>query len=151
MHSIWFSSTFLSLSKIHQIKEAGPNFLGVTNLQNSWIIWSPLLYFNFRNLKDPKSWSFIRFQYILLDSAVLLSRFWNFVKLKRLDLISWRKPILQNSWIMWSPLLCFNFRSLRDSISSSFVIFQRILPDSAALFSAFLIFFKLKRGDLISF
>ena len=41
-----------------------------------------LLYFSFKHLKDPKSLSFIRFQYILHDSAVLLSIFENFVKLK---------------------------------------------------------------------
>ena len=50
---------------------------------------SLLLYFSFKHLKDPKSLSFIRFQYILHDSAVLLSVFENFLKVKRGELISW--------------------------------------------------------------
>ena len=119
-------------------------------LQNGWIIWSPLLYFNFRSLKDPNSLSFIRFQYILHDSAVFFSGFWKFIKLKRGDLISWREPILQNVWIIWSPLWYFNFRSLKDPNSWSFIRFQCILHDSAVLFSVFSNFLKLKRGELIS-
>ena len=110
----------------------------------------PLLYFTFRNLKGPNSSSLIRFQCILDDSAVLFSIFWNFLKLKRGDLISWGEPILQNSWIIWSPLLYFNFRSLKDPNSLSFIRFQCILHDSAVLFSVFWNFLKLNRGVLIS-
>ena len=133
MPSAWFRSNFLRFLNVPQIKESEPNFLGVAILQNSWIIWSPFLYFNFRNLKDANSWSFISFQYILPESAVLLSRFWNFLNLKWGDLISWREPILQNSWIIFSLLLSFNFRSLEDPISSSFLRFQCNLNDSAVL------------------
>ena len=104
-------------------------------LQNGWIIWSPLLYFNFRNLNDPNSLSFIRYQCLLHDSAVLFSDFWNFLKLKRGDLNSCGEPILQNGWIIWSPLLYSNFRSLKDPNSLSFIRFQCILHDSAVLFS----------------
>ena len=119
-------------------------------LQNGWIIWSPLLYFNFKNLRDPNSsWSG-RFQCILHESAVVFSVFLNFLKLKRGDLISWGEPILQNGWIIWSPLLYFNFKNLRDPNSSSSSRFQCILHDSAVLFSVFSNFLKLKRGDLIS-
>ena len=129
MHSTGFSSTFV---------------------QNGSIIWFPLLYFNFRSLKDPNSSSFIRFQSILHDSAVLFSASWNFLKLKRGDLISWREPILQNSWILWSTLLYFNFRILNDLNFWSFIRFECILYDSAAIFSGFWNFLKLKRMDLFS-
>ena len=63
--------------------------LGEQILQNSWIIWSPLLYFNFRSLKDPNFSSFFRFQFVLHDAVVLFSGFSNFLKLKMGDLISW--------------------------------------------------------------
>ena len=116
------------------------------NRQNGWIIRSPLLYFNFRNLKEPNSWSFIRFQCILYDSAVLFSGFWNFLKLKRGGLIYCWEPILQNSWIICSPLLYFNFRNLKDPNSSSFIRFQCILHDSAVLFPNFWNLLKLKRS-----
>ena len=87
-------------------------------LQNCWIIWSPLLYFNFKNLRDPNSLSSSRFQCILHDSEVLFSFFSNFLKLNRRDIISWGEPILQNGWIIWSPLLYFNFKNLMDPNSS---------------------------------
>ena len=212
MHSTWFSSTFHSLFKFLQIKEGGPTFLGGSNspehqndfaphlyfnfrnfrdpnssslirfelvqydsaalfsaflkliklmrgyliswgepiLQNGWIILSPLLYFNFSNLNDPNSLSFIRFQCLLHDSAVLFSDFWNFLKLKRADLNSCGEPILQNGWIIWSPLLYFNFRSLMDPNSLPFIRFQCILHDPVVLFSDFPNFFKLRREDLNS-
>ena len=212
MHSTRISSSFLSFLKFPQIKEVGPNFLGGTNsserlnylvpllyfnfknlrdpnssssgkfqctlhdsavlfsvfsnflklkmgelvsrgepiLQNRWVIWSPLVYFNFKNLSHPNSLSSSRFQCILHDSAVLFSVFSNFLKLKRGDLISWGEPILQNGWIIWSPLLYFNFKNLRDPNSSSSSRFQCILHDSAVLFSVFSNFLKLKTGDLIS-
>ena len=88
MHSAWFRSTFLRALKFLQIKEGGPNFWGEPILQNVWIIWSPLLYFNFKSFLDPNSLSFIRFQCILHDSGVLFSESWNVYKLKRGTLIS---------------------------------------------------------------
>ena len=88
MHSAWFRSTFRRVLKFLQIKEGGPNFWGEPILQNVWIIWSPLLFFNFKSFVDPNSLSFIRFQCILHDSGVLFSESWNFYKLKRGDLIS---------------------------------------------------------------
>ena len=150
MGSTWFTSTFLNFLKFPQIKEGGPNFLGEPILQNGWIIWSPILYFNFRILKGPNSSSLIRFQCILHDSAVLFSVFWNFVKLRKGDLISWGEPILQNGWIIWSHLLYFNIRNFRDPNCSSFIRFQCILHNSAVIFSLFWNFLKLKKGDVIS-
>ena len=119
-------------------------------LQNGWSIWSTLLYLNFRSLKDSNSLSFIRFQCFLHDSAVLFSAFLNFVKLKRGDLISPGDPILQNGWIIWSPLLYFNFRNFKDPNSLSFIRFKCILHNSSALFSSFWNFLKLKRRNLNS-
>ena len=88
MHSAWFGSTFLRVLKLLQIKEGRPNFWGEPILEKIWIIWSPLLYFNFKSFTDPHSSSFIRFQYILHDSGVRFSESWNFYKLKRVDLSS---------------------------------------------------------------
>ena len=88
MYSVWFRSTFLRVLKFLEIKEVGPNCCGEPILQKVWIIWSPLLYFNFKSFRDANSSSFIRFQCILHDSGVLFSDSWNFYKLKRKDLIS---------------------------------------------------------------
>ena len=106
-------------------------------LQNGWIIWSPILYFNFRSLNDPNSLSFIRFWFVLCDWAVLFSGFWNFLQIKVGGPNFLGEPILQNSWIFWSPLLYFNFRSLKDSNSLSFIRFQCVLHDKVVLFSGF--------------
>ena len=130
MHSTRFNSTFHRFSKFQQIKEGGPNILGRGPiLQNGWIIWSPLLYFNFTSLKGPSPSSFIRFQCIVLDSAALFTTFENFFKLNRGDLISWGQPILQSDWIIWSHLLYFNFKNFKDPKSSSFARFQCIVLD----------------------
>ena len=118
-------------------------------LENVWIIWSPLLYFKFKSFLDPNSSSYIRYQCIWYDSGVLLSGFSNLYKLNRGDLISGGEPILQNVWIIWSPLLYFNFKSFLDPNSLWFIPFQCILDDSEGLLSGFSNFYKLKRGDLI--
>ena len=128
------------------MKEVGPNFSGEPILQNVSIIWSPLLYFNFKSFLDPNSSPFIIFQCILYYWGVLLSGFSNFYKLKRGDLISRGKPILQNVWIIWSPLLYFNLKSSMDPNSSSFIRFQSIVHESGRLFSESWDFYKLKRG-----
>ena len=143
MHFVWFTSTSLRVFKFVQIKEGGPTFWGEAILQNVWIIWSPLLYFNFKSFLDPNSSSFIRFQYILYDSGVLLSGFWNLYKLKR------GEPIFQNVWIIWSPLLYLNLKSSVDQNSSSFIRFHFILHEWGRFFSESWNFYKLKRGNLI--
>ena len=58
--------------------------------------------------------------------------------------------ILQNFWIISSPLLYFNFKSFMDPNSSSFIRSQSILHDWRVLFSESWNFYKLKKGDLIS-
>ena len=150
MSTTWFTSTFLNFLKFPQIKEGDLISWVEPNSQNGWIIWSYLLYFISRNLRVSNSSSFIRFKWVLHDSPVLFSIFWNFLKLKRGDLISWVEATLPNGWIIWSYLLYFNSRNLKDSNSLSFIRFKWVLHDSPVLFSICWNFLKLKRGDLIS-
>ena len=103
MDVVWFRSTFLRILKFLQIKEGRPNFLGEPILQNVWIIWCPLLYFNFESFMDPNSLSFIRFQCILHDSGVLFSESFNFCKLKRGDLIFWGNQFCRKSELFGPP------------------------------------------------
>ena len=109
-----------------------------------------LLYFNFKSFADQNSSSFISSQCTLHDSGVLFSESLNFYKLKRGDVISGGEPILNNVWIIWSPLLHFNLKSSMDPNSSSFIRFQSILHEWGRLFSESWNFYKLRRGDLIS-
>ena len=138
------TNTFPRVLKFLQIKEGWTNFWGEPTLQNVWILWSPILYFNLKSFLDSNSSSFIRFQCILYDPGLLLSGFSNLYKLKR------GEPIFQNVWIICSPLLYFNLKSPTDPTSSSFIRFQSIMHESGRLFSESWNFYKLKRGDLIS-
>ena len=103
MDSAWFRNTFCRVLKFLETKEGGPNFWGEPILQKVWIIWSPLLYFNFKSFLDPNSLSFIRFQCILHDSGVLFSESWNFYKLKRGDLISGGNQFCRKSELFGPP------------------------------------------------
>ena len=141
MLSTWFSSTFVSFLKFSQIKEGGPNFLGEPILQNGWIIWSPLLYFNLRNLRDPNSSSFSRFQCILHDSAVLLWVFLNFLKLKRGDLISWGNQFCRTAEL-FGPPFCISIweiwgtQILRHSVDfNAFYMIQQYFCQFFKIFS----------------
>ena len=140
---------FLRLFKFPQIKKRGPDFWGEPILQKIWIIWSPLLSFNFKSFKDPNSSSFIRFQRNLHDSGIPFSNFWNSYKLKPGNRISWGQPILKKVWIIWYPILYFNFKSFKDPNSFSFIRFQCILHDWGIPFSDSLKFLQIKEGDLI--
>ena len=116
MHSSWLRSTFVRVLKFLQIKEGGPNFWGEPILQKVWIIWSPLLYFNFKNLMAIISSSFIRFQCILHDSGLLFSESWNFFKLKRGDLVSGGNQFCRKSEL-FGPLFCISIlKVLRTQI-----------------------------------
>ena len=107
MHSAWLTSTFCRVFKFLQIKEGGPNFWGEPILQKVWIIWSPLLYFNFKSFLDPISSSFIAFQCILHDSGVLFEESWNLYKLKRGDLISGGNQFCRMSEL-FGPSFCIS-------------------------------------------
>ena len=114
---------FLRLQIFLQIKGRGPNFWEEPILQKFSMIWSPLLYFNFKSFMDKRSLSFFRLQCILHDSGVISSEYLNFCKLKRMDLIS-GELIQQKVCIIWSPLLYFNFRSFKYPNSSSSLDFN---------------------------
>ena len=110
--------TFLRVLKFLQIKEGGPNFWGEPILQNVWIIWSPLLYFNFKSFMDPNSWSFIRFQCILHDSGVLFSECWSFCKLKWADLIYVGNQFCRNAELFTPPFCISIFKVLLPQFHS---------------------------------
>ena len=103
MHSAWFRSTFRRVFKFLQIKKGGRNFWREPILQKVWIAWPHLLYFNFKSAMDPNSWLFLRFQFILHDSRVLLSESSNFHKLKKEDLISGGNQFCRKSQLFGPP------------------------------------------------
>ena len=94
---------FDGLLKYLPTKEGGPNFWKEPISQKVWIIWSLVLYFNFKSFLDPNCSSFIRFQRILHDSEVLFSESSNSYKLKRLDPISGGKQFCRKSELFRSP------------------------------------------------
>ena len=116
MHSVWFRSTFLRVLKFLQIKEGGPNFCGEPILQKVWIIWFPLLYFNFKSLIDLNFFSFIRYLCILYDSVVLFSESWDFYKLKKGDLISGVNQFCRKSALFGPPFCISILKVLRIHI-----------------------------------
>ena len=152
MHSPWFRSTFLRISKFLQIKEGGHNFWGEPILQNVWIIWCALLLFNFKSFMEQNSSPFIREQCILHDSGVVFSESWNFYKLQTGGpIISWWNQFCRKSELFGpGPPLYLNFKSFMEQNFSSLIRFQCSLHDSGVLFSESSIFYKLKRGDIIS-
>ena len=103
MYSAWLRRTFCRVLKFLQIKEGRPSCWGDSIFHKVWIIWSRLLYFNFKSFLDPNSLSFIRFQCILHDSGVLFSESWNFYKLKRGDLISGGNQFCRMSELFGPP------------------------------------------------
>ena len=116
MHSAWFRSTFLRVLKFLQIKEWGPNFWWEPILRKVWIIWSLLLYFNFKSFLEPNPSSLIRFQCIPDNSRVFFSESWNFSKLKRGDLISgWNQSFRKTE--LFGPTFCISIsKALRTQI-----------------------------------
>ena len=138
MHSTWFRRTFLRVFKFLQIKEGQFNFWGGPILQKVWVIWCPLLYFNFKIFMKPNSLSFIRFQWILHDEGIVFSESSNFYKQKRGSLISGGEGnIFQKVWFIWCPLLYFYFKNLMDPNSMSFITFQYILHDQGVASQTF--------------
>ena len=70
MHSLWFTKSFWDFSNFFKLNRGEPSLWGEPILKKVWIIWSPILYFNFKSFKDPNSLSFIRFQCILHDWGI---------------------------------------------------------------------------------
>ena len=116
MHSAWWRNTFLRVLKVLQVKELGPDFCGEPIWQRVWIIWSPLLYFNFKSFMDPNSLSFIRSQCILHEWVVLFSEFWNFYKLKRRDVISRGNQFCRKSQLFGPPFCISILKNLTTQI-----------------------------------
>ena len=116
MSSVWFRSTFLRVLKFLKIKEGGLNLWGEPILQKVWIIWSPLLYFNFKRFMDPNSLPFIRFQCILYDSGVPFSEPRNFYKFKRGDLISGGNQFCRKSELFGPPFCISNLKVFKTQI-----------------------------------
>ena len=116
MHFAWFRNTSLRIFKFVQIKEGGANISGEPIWQNVWIIWFPLLFFNFRSFLDPNSLSLIRFLSILHESGKLFSESWNFYKLKRRDLISGGNQFCRMSELFGPPFCISIFRVLWTQI-----------------------------------
>ena len=113
MHSTRFRSTILSFFRFPQIKERGPNFFGGTNSAEQLnYLAPPLLYFNFKNLRNPNSSSSSRFQCFLHNSAVLFSVFSNFLKLKRGDVISWGNQFCRTAELFGAPFCISIFKIL---------------------------------------
>ena len=112
MHSAWFSSTFFRVLKFLQIKQGGLNFWAQPIFQKVRIIWSPLLYFNFKSFMDANFLSFIRFQCIFYNSGVLFSEFWNFYILKRGDLISAGNQFCRKSELFGLPFCIWILKDL---------------------------------------
>ena len=141
MDSWWFRSTFFRVLIYLPIKEGGPNFLGEPILQKVRIIWSLLLYFNFKSFRDSNSLSFIRFQCILHDSGALFSESWNIYKLKRGDLISgWnqfcRKSELFGPHFSISILKVLRTQILRHSLDfNEFCMIQKNFSQSLEIFT----------------
>ena len=152
MHSAWFRGTFLRALKFLQIKDGDliSEGCGGTNFAESLNYLVPLLYLYFKSFMHPNSSSLIRFQCILHNSGVLFSESQNLYKLKTGGPNLWGEPILESVWIIWFPLLYFNFESFMESNSLSFISFQCILHDAGVLFPECWNFYKLQRADLIS-
>ena len=135
MHFVWFRSTSLRVFKFLQIKEGGPNFWWEPILQNVWIIWSPLLFSNFKSFLDRNSLSFIRFQSILHEWRRLSSQSWNFLKLKREDLISGENQFCRMSDLFCPPfcisiLKVFETQILRHSLDfNAFCMIQQYFSE----------------------
>ena len=87
-----------------------------------------------------------------MHSAWLRSTFCRVLKILQIKEGNLNSGVNQfyRKWIIRPFLLYLNFKSLMDTISSSFIRFQCILHDSGVLFSESWNFYKLKRVDLIS-
>ena len=147
---VGFTGTSLSVFKFVHIKEGGSNFWGKAIFENVWIIWSRLLYLDFKSSFYLDSSLFIRFQSILYHSGVPLSGFSNFQKLKRGDLTSGGNQFSRMSELFGPPILYFQIKSFLDPNSAPFCRFRCILFYSGVILWGFSNLYKLKRDDPIS-
>ena len=99
-------------------------------------LFGPFYCFLILSSKHSVSWSFNRFQCILPGSKVLFSEFWNFYKLKRVDLISGGKQFCIKVEL-FGPFLCIPISKvlwtqiLRHSLDfNTFCMIQEYLSQS---------------------
>ena len=140
MHSLWFTKSFWDFSNFFKLNRGEPSLWGEPILKKVWIIWYPILYFNFKSFKDPNYSSSIRFQCILLNWRVPFSDFWKLPQIKEGDLISWGGVWGTNSAERLNylvPLLYLNFKSFKDPKSFLFLRFQCILHNYGILPNTF--------------
>ena len=141
MDSAWFRSTFCKVWKFLKTKEGGFNFRVEPISQKVWIIWSPLLDFNFKNLMDIISAAFIRFQCILHDSGVLFTESWNFYKLKREEINSGGNQFCRKSELFGPPFCISILKVLwtqihRHSLDfNAFCMIQEYFSQSLEIFT----------------
>ena len=120
--------------------------MGVTNSAEQLHYLVPPSRFQFKKFQGSKFY----FVHHVSAYSVRFKRYFlsftKFLHVKWEDLISLGEPILQNVWFILFPLLQFNFKNIKDLNFLSFITFQCILDDSAALFSVFLKFSQIKSG-----
>ena len=85
-------------------------------MQKFWIIWSPLLYFNFKSFMGPNISSLSRSQCILHYFGVLFWEFPNLYKLKRADLISGGNQFCRKSELFLPPFCISILKVLRSEV-----------------------------------
>ena len=124
MRSVWLRRNFVRSLKFLEIKEGGPNFRRGPILQKVWIIWSTLLYFYFKIVKEPNSPPIRRFNCIFYDSGVVFSDLWKLCKSKRGDLISWGNQFCRK-FELFGPPFCISILKLsRTQILRHFLDFN---------------------------
>ena len=110
-HSLHFNVFCMTQEKFFlqflHIKEGGSNISGEPIMKNVWIIWSLLLYFNFKIFLDPNYTSFITLKCILHDSGEIFPESWNFYISRREDLISGVNQLWKMSEL-FGPSFCIS-------------------------------------------
>ena len=122
---IWFNSTWLSRTFSHIFKiswnwRRRTWFVGEKQFCRRAELFGPPFYISIlKALRTQILCHSLGFNAFCMIQKYFSQTFSNFRKLKREDLISWGKLILQKGWIIWSPLLYFNFKSFEDPNSLS--------------------------------
>ena len=149
MHSEWFRSNFLKVSKFLQIKQ-GTLISGGSQFCRKSEFFVPRFCISILKVL----WTLI-FHHSLDSSGYCLLQEYvlgvvNFLQIKEGGSNFCGEPVLQKVWIIWFRLLYFNFKRFMETTSASFIRLQCILYDSGVLFSKYWNFYKLRRGSLIS-
>ena len=106
-------NNFVRLLKFYKLKRGDQISGGNQFCRKSQFFGPPFCVSIEKTFKNPNSSSFIRFQYILLDSEELFSDFWNFYELKRRVLISGGNQFCRKSQLFGNPLCISILKVLR--------------------------------------